>query len=568
LNSVRSVGFIVIAIAIAGCSGGSGAGGGMDASAAGGAGGSSAPDAAAAADASDALATPDGADGPVDSPPHDVALDVPPADAPPADAPPADVPASTDGGAADAPAGDAPAGDAPDAPVLPAVPYPYLVSGTRLRVNTIQGADGTVVQMGLHDTQVGADCNFAQDAAGVVRCMPAGDAEILFQDAACATTVAVINPCVPAQWGPLYRAGGRRDQYKVGAAITRPAGLWRLEETSSGVESCVPEERTLPSTSTFAAADLWPAASFVAATESVETRPGLRLGARYIVGADGSKVRGAVTDAVFGLNCDVLPASDGTTRCFPDDVEFTPPAFADDRCTEPLAVLNGSVVPRYVRFRGAPPAQASCAGGLAWTMREVMAVYQGSVWNGANGTCVPATSPTTRVYHRLGPDVSGAMLATLTTELRGGGSRLGGLASRGSDGSIYEPGRPDLVDSRFMELCVFTPVAGGPLRCLPPFTPSPYGFADAACQMRAYMFVDQRCTYPGAAAAHRTAFMEGECGDGPATAVFARGAPVTSSFDLDSTATCSPRTLTVDRLYVDGPAVALAEFVSGEARRE
>jgi hypothetical protein len=372
----------------------------------------------------------------------------------------------------------------------------------------------------------------------------------------------VVAQCAAPQWAIEQSVGVR--VYKVGAARAAPGALWR--RLADG--SC--EATTADAGSTFAAATLEPASSFVATSLAIETRPGLRLGARYRVGTDGSKLRTDLVDTQGSATCLILPAeSDGKRRCFPEGLPLRMASrlYADEHCTVELyEMAAGQTPPAAIRLYRQGPASAAPTCSPIWSMRTIGAVHAGAVWRRNGTTCAPGTVGTGSEARALSADLSPTALVTIEKALEGG-ARLGAVGLRGSDGSTFLSDGRAVVDRRYTETCAFTAASGGTLRCLPPAAAA-FGFSDGTCSDWTYSFADQSCAWPGAVAAHRALpKIVPACDPQEITGVHARGAAVATPFAM-SGASCDPSATTPANIFLDGADVALTEFASGATSRE
>jgi hypothetical protein len=485
----------------------------------------------------------------------------------------ADAPTSIDG-AGDA-ATDARTADAGDASIADtqtdgapptAEPFVTAVSGTRLHADRVDATDGTVVTTGLYDTTLGVRCTFGL-GSNPTRCLPITSATVAFTDPECKTAVA-IAPCTGEAFAVFEGAGTA--YYKVGAAIARPAAFWTLQADGAGNTSCTSTDAIdYGDVTTYASATAVPLSAFVEGQERIETRPGWRLGASYWVGADGSKIRSGLEDTqanAAGVSCAVLRTSDGA-RCFPATAPTRTNAtlFADDKCTLGLLEISSGQTPaKLVKMYRQPTAAEGLCGAI-YSLYAPGAVHTGAVWRRSGGTCVPGAVSAGNDARALGPDLSSTMLVAVTRELEGG-ARLGAFAQRGSDGSRFLPQGDLVFDKSFNEICTFTNVAGGGLRCL---SRDEYGlgaFGDAACTMPAHDFLDETCSWSGAVASHTVAYTASlACSHREATKAYARGALTTARFEKTDVCTTRP---SENKTYLLGAEAPFTDFASGVASRD
>lgn len=107
-----------------------------------------------------------------------------------------------------------------------------------------------------------------------------------------------------------------------------------------------------------------------------------------MVGADGAQSPGYVGyqfyDTLLAVECDLRPATDGTTRCFPLHAGWGG-EFLDSACTTPMASLPTACAPAYVVDYPGPTNSGVCSNGAGSAYR----VFQ------VGAAVVPAKDPAT-----------------------------------------------------------------------------------------------------------------------------------------------------------------------------
>jgi hypothetical protein len=460
--------------------------------------------------------------------------------------------------------------DGADADAQRAEPFPLLVSGTRLRVKSLQAADGAISQTTFHDTVLAVDCAFQPfEEAG--RCLP-DDRRlgVVFADDKCTIPLVFAEPCTAAAWGEVSTAKGKM-LYKRGTPVAKPAAVWSVAVVDG---SCNLVNGDF-GRSQFATAQRFPIESFVATTGTsvVETRPGLRFGARYLVGADGSRARVGIRDMLRGSDCNPQVAADGIKRCFTG--EFPETSFAlygDDKCSQRVVISESSPPPSHATRPTNASFDPLTECDTKTSLVAVVAVHAGPVYAArfTGNACYEQPLAAGAVAYEVGAiDESARLLGELTDELQGT-ARLRVPGMRGSDGSVFAGGGARFIDSRFSESCTPSSVVGGGVRCLPPRSSAWDNelifYADTDCATRLYIFPDERCSLGARVTSHYVAHRSTQCELGPAEKVFARGGGPDLATFAGGGGLCSSSN--AFNAYHLGPEVPLTEFVALEEKVE
>ncbi len=104
-------------------------------------------------------------------------------------------------------------------------------SGSRLKVRTLIGEDGSRQPAGWYDTQLETECSWRTASDGQTRCLPIAIPTIYFADAACMQPIAQL----PCQSSPSYieAMSSQCDQlgpgiFASGSPIADPENVFRL----------------------------------------------------------------------------------------------------------------------------------------------------------------------------------------------------------------------------------------------------------------------------------------------------------------------------------------------------
>lgn len=146
---------------------------------------------------------------------------------------------STANGGAPSTGGSGPiGGGTPDggAPQGGSVPGVETESGSRLKVMTHVGSDGSRFPGGWFDSELNTECSWSTAADGSRRCLPNGLTATYYSDAACTALLALQDPCGAKQFAVVLdtaaACGARRHIFPL-AAQAFPVNVW----TKSG-NSC------------------------------------------------------------------------------------------------------------------------------------------------------------------------------------------------------------------------------------------------------------------------------------------------------------------------------------------
>ena len=363
------------------------------------------------------------------------------------------------------------------------VPPRDFVSGSRLRAKYYV-VDGVVeVLETFHDTQLDADCAFEDSngahvgPGGASYCVPDGVARHRqgqgpYLDAACtmlaaqapasgAATYAVVEPndaCTTAPEVHRALAASTRRAYVRDAAgrcsAAGTASMQALGEIANG-------------------------GTFVRAVEQTELRAG-RIGARFLVGDDGSRHAIGGYDLVRSEPSRVGTTEDGVRRWLPSRLAFVgagEPLFADGACSEPVASKIGRTA--TCPLTAAIVLEGLCGAGKLFEVgAELATVFQ----RDAKNACVSGPAGTVLAFRLGAPIADGAYEPAVFVDVGTSRVRRRGAAA-GNDAPVAWT---DLVDSVTGETCDVYPTADGSLRCLPATSAGVALFADAACTEPAF----------------------------------------------------------------------------------
>ena len=363
------------------------------------------------------------------------------------------------------------------------VPPRDFVSGTRLRAKYYV-VDGVVdVLETFHDTQLDADCAFEDSngahvgPGGASYCVPDGVARHRqdqgpYLDAKCTMPAAQAPPSGPATYALVEPNDACTTAPEVHRAL---AASSRRVYVRDGAGKC----GAAGTASVQALGELAPPGTFVRAVEQTQVRAG-RIGARELVGEDGSRHTIGGYDLVRLEPSRVGTTEDGTRRWLPARLAFVgagEPLFADGACTEAVASKIG-------RTATCPLSAAIVLEGLCGTGKlfelgaEIATVFQ----RDARNACVSGPAGAVLAF-RLGAPIPDAAYEPASL-VEVGTSRVHRRAAAASDGAPVM--WTDLVDSVTGETCDVYPTADGSLRCLPATSAGVALFADAACTEPAF----------------------------------------------------------------------------------
>ena len=382
-------------------------------------------------------------------------------------------------------------GPGPDAVEIPAELSCVPQSGARLRRLLRTHSDGTSVDVGVHDQQLGSECTFQAVTDGSLVCVPTtgvGDAQPRWLDPTCS------GEMLAETYDPDLTAAILRVQFDDGDVCTNEPALYRAADpiapdpslttayTRTG-DRCVEVGYLISSYVRLAGpADL--------ATVTVSYVGG-RLQVRQLDGADGSRfcdgfapLRDAADD---GRACELAVADDLVIRCVPPG-QYVTSLYADAACGDAVEV----VLPSTCQAGTGIVRELDANGCLRTTLRGVGALVPTTLHEiGFDGEC---TSYAGEPGHLVGAVVPPETYPGLTRTYATMGGRLerGDLAGAGL--RIF---RSQLRDADLDTPCAFTPVledgADAPiLHCLPEASTAA---EDAVAQVTAG-FADEGCLIP------------------------------------------------------------------------
>lgn len=296
-------------------------------------------------------------------------------------------------------------------------------SGTRLRARVQILDDGARRLVGWHDRELGIDCSFGRDAAGVLRCLPVAARVPAFADPAC-TVPAHLPVSCEAEGTRWVRGIRTRDEACWPAPWT--FDVWELDPARATTgysmsESCAP---AIPDVD---AIPILPASPSIFVEATIVERPVTpRLTATYFVTADGAEARrpDLFRDVELDRTCRFVhagaalycvPPSGSTTsgdyHGVPDCSDRVAYVSATRGCEEPLIVEH--------------TIEETCGGRIE--LRELGPRITGPLYaETPEGTCVDATwDPELGAFHELGPLTAEGRLVRGIEETRGtGGARF------------------------------------------------------------------------------------------------------------------------------------------------
>ncbi len=443
-------------------------------------------------------------------------------------------------------------------------------SGERIRRVVRQHDDGTGEAIALHDTELGATCQFGFDGQGNVRCMPDvngapfASAGRVFTDAGCTSAVADFSflPRGTPTYAVIAETGAGcsslRRWYELGAQVPLDDTSTIYYRATSGICTA-----STASTSHYYAALAAEMAldRFVIGTESRHSSG--RLSVQIVEGEDGSRFcdrRIGFRDADLGGHaCTPDRGEDSVLRCVPDSAS-TMQVSTDSGCGGEFTVATVSTAcdlgQEYTRETVTP-------GCLArWRVHELGAPVAGALYSYVPfDGCYPA--PTDHQYYEIGPVVAPTSFAELTLESVDVGGRLHRVNLVG-DGLRVD--RPFWYDSARDVTCQFQLAADGISRCLPGRSDEPEAgittfYTDPACKggtVELASFADP-CE-----SGREPRFVVGNRGGG--TRVFELGRAAEGPiYQWSGSCTTVPATT---RVHTVGEELPLDSFVSGSEQVE
>jgi hypothetical protein len=477
-----------------------------------------------------------------------------------------------DGATGDA-GGDAEGGLGP-APVT----YPALVSGTRLRIERIEAADGTVIPLNLYDTEIDAPCWFMPDEDSVPRCLPfLNNQNVVFTDARCTKPILLLSDCEPSGVWTGQALWGGLGVFKVGAATVLPTATWHFSWDATGKATCEADP-VAPVGGTAREVEHVAAATFARGALETQAPAPYRLGARYYVAEDGAQQLDSLWDANREETCSRYLTAGGVHRCLGDGVRWgAGTAFSDDKCSRPIWIDFPDVDPALPAptLAAVPiPAAVLDSSPCGWEVRvlRVTGSYAGPRYERGSGSAcsrvTPAPTDASGAAYMLDPaDRAAEVAPAFVAESRGGG-RLGLVNLRAADGPAYELGaEAEVFDAKLGEVCAFAETTGG-LACVPLTNEVSTYYGDATCTTIAFDYGDRSCFWPSMVQAHKAIRAAGTaCKAGPVTNVYGRGTAVESLFARDATA-CAPTMAWSKQLFTPGTELPLTELVGGVVKHD
>ncbi|HEY3498619.1 MAG TPA: hypothetical protein VGK73_28205 [Polyangiaceae bacterium] len=376
-----------------------------------------------------------------------------------------------EGGSAEAGA----AGAAPDP-----VELPPLVSGTRLRAKVYVGDDGSRHAIGLYDTELELDCEFANLGADGYRCVPL--------PAVPYTDIFADDRCMIAAIG--YEPGCGAQRYEVRAIVEDECdGMPRRDVRLIGDASpsafrdnagtCEPHTVD-SSTVEWHAVSPADAADFVEATLSrVSLGAGLR--ALVVTAADGARVARSFWYA--DTPCEAREITGAGVRCTPAAVALPTTYFADELCTDTVGYWLG--VPACGDVPQLAYATSVQKGACSTRVTELVSVtpfVARSAWGKSGDMCVTRTVfPADFRRYVIGDAVDASALPELVVE-RPGTERLRSNVYRTEGGSSVGLGT-GIYDTELEVECTPYTFEDGVVRCAPVSRALGSYYSDANCSV-------------------------------------------------------------------------------------
>jgi len=477
-----------------------------------------------------------------------------------------------DGATRDA-GGDAEGGLGP-APVT----YPTLVSGTRLRIERIEAADGTVIPLNLYDTTIDAPCWFMPAEDSVPRCLPFHYIQnVAFTDARCTKPVLLLSDCEAFGVWTGQGLGGGYGVFKVGAATALPTATWHSSWDAAGKPTCEADP-VAPGGGTAREVEHVAAGTFARGALETQAPAPYRLGARYYVAEGGAQQLDSLWDREREDTCSRYLTAGGVHRCLGDSLRWgAGTAFSDDKCSRPIFIDSPYVDPALpAPTLAALPIPVSFldASACGWEIRvlRVTGSYAGPRYErGSASECslvTPAPTDAVGAAYMLDPTDRAAEVAPAFVAESRGGARLGLVNLRAADGPAYELGaEAEVFDAKLGDVCAFAETTGG-LACVPSTNEVRTYYADATCTTIAFDYGGKSCFWPSTVQTHKAIRAGGTaCKAGPVTNVYGRGTAVEALFARDATA-CAPTMAWSKQLFTPGTELPLTELVGGVVKHD
>jgi len=346
------------------------------------------------------------------------------------------------------------------------------LSGTRLRAR-LDVAGSAKVFLGWHDSTLNADCDFARDTSGTLRCLPVDEGTVIrYSDDKCQTPVVLTPAGLPVAkfvTDPAYQfdcsvAAGPHI-VAVGAALT-PANLWSKESGACAAQS---EPRAAGDHVNAFGATV-PDTSFVG-SKMVREKRDSRLDARVIVATDGARQVSSFYDVKRNFACSPLITEGDAQACVPSPAATVFSQFADSKCT--VALANFTVA------HGCAPVTPGIVHNASGYF-EVGGPLFGSAFTKNNGMCqpfVPQSDVDTKFYG-VGAPVPFSSLPAIAASNEGAGRvQLATLRGPGKE-RLYVGG---FFDTTFKSKCSAQLGEDQVRRCIADDFKSTEVFSDAAC---------------------------------------------------------------------------------------
>jgi hypothetical protein len=380
--------------------------------------------------------------------------------------------ATTD--AADAASGDAREARAPGT-------FPDYESGTRLRAEVVQTANGDKLWVGWHDSARDEGCRFGVADDGQLRCLPASLGGVdYFADTDCKQP---LDQTTSGGWPYLFDWGAgnlcsRMVIYKKDA----PATVTKAYRRAIG-GNCY--EATIYPSQTFSTTVQVPASAFVAASEVRDTRGALEV--LYYEAEDGALQTVSPYDPAAAQACGPFGA-EVPDRCVPTAtprISKSTQNWSDNKCTTPILDDYKGCGAYYYPPQGLvatydDTVAPACDGTVALTFYRLGAeAPPGGLYQFSGTTCQSYSRSPQTTYFSYGAKFDLTTLPALTrVDVGQGRIKVRYLATSAS----AKLQASSLFDSTLTTTCSATSL-GGSLRCVPD---GPYSS----------LFTDDKCMTP------------------------------------------------------------------------
>ena len=376
-----------------------------------------------------------------------------------------------------------------------------VTSGSRLREQVWQSAEGTELSSGWWDDELGVTCAPQVAADGATRCLPGamvgfavaatapggvGVGLLTYEDAACTQRLRSWQAgCEAPAYTQLteYTDCGEpvtRVHEVTGLVTTRTPYLWNESEgtcTAQSYDSDMTYVRV---------GDEVPPTAFVALSDGGAYGSG-QLRERLWEGEDGSRLPRDLYDTTFDVACDVWQAADQAFRCLPRGANLS--QFADPACQVPVATeLRADPAcplgsPGYGRRAEAAESQS---GVLVHVYDLAPAVEGGTSYALTGEVCEEAGLPpgmdATFYRYPVEDEIPAGSFVGVYQEVEAGTARLRRMLQVSGDGFTW----PTILlwDDVLQLRCRPATLADGSVRCAP----------GATVFFREGYFSDDQCT--------------------------------------------------------------------------